>query len=84
MHKQIPLQILLFGIARDIVGTGSITLQCTEPATAGTLLEQLRETYPALATLSSLVVAVNHQYADPAQALNPGDEIALIPPVSGG
>jgi molybdopterin synthase sulfur carrier subunit len=44
----------------------------------------MKERFPALAALRSLAVAVNGQYADAATSIQPGDEVALIPPVSGG
>jgi molybdopterin synthase sulfur carrier subunit len=40
--------------------------------------------YPALEKLRSLFIAVNQQYAEDNQSINETDEIALIPPVSGG
>lgn len=53
--------------------------------TAGQVVAQLAEQYPALAKLaSSLAVAVNREYADTGRVLADGDELALIPPVSGG
>ncbi|RYF62770.1 MAG: MoaD/ThiS family protein, partial [Cytophagaceae bacterium] len=39
---------------------------------------------PALTGVKSILVAVNSEYAEPDTLLNPSDEIALIPPVSGG
>ena len=53
------------------------------PATVGELETALREREPRLAA-SRFRVAVNRAYARPGDALSPGDEIALIPPVSGG
>jgi len=49
------------------------------------LLHVLQEQFPGLARLvPSLAVAVNREYADPSRVLSNGDEVALIPPVSGG
>ncbi len=52
--------------------------------TVGQLKTWLAERYPAMQKLSSLAVAVDSEYADDAQPLRPGQEVALIPPVSGG
>lgn len=53
--------------------------------TAGAVLEHLRQEYPGLGRLqAALAVAVNREYADPETVLADGDELALIPPVSGG
>jgi molybdopterin synthase catalytic subunit/molybdopterin converting factor small subunit len=49
------------------------------------LLARLQEQYPGLTTIApTLAVAINREYAAPDQVLNDGDEVALIPPVSGG
>jgi molybdopterin synthase sulfur carrier subunit len=55
-----------------------------QAATVGELREALMAQYPALQELRSLFIAVNQSYADDSQPLRPEDEIALIPPVSGG
>jgi molybdopterin converting factor small subunit len=44
----------------------------------------LTEAFPALSELAQLSIAVNGEYVIGAVVLNPGDEIAIIPPVSGG
>ena len=80
------MEILLFGIARDIVGTPR--LQFSEnmglPASVAELKQRLFENYPRFGELSSLAVAVNNEYAQDDRTLESSDEIALIPPVSGG
>jgi len=78
------LTIALFGITREIVGRPTLELTGTEGQSVQDLLAQLRQDYPALGRLSSLAVAVNNDYADDATTLHERDEIALIPPVSGG
>lgn len=78
------LTIHLFGITRDIVGQSQLSYFIGEAPTVQTLLDSLRVQYPPLAGLRSLLVAVNSEYAEPGQALQPTDEIALIPPVAGG
>ena len=55
-----------------------------EPATVNSLLGELKQTYPRFNNLQSLMIAVNDEYADLSQALSEQDEIAIIPPVSGG
>jgi molybdopterin converting factor subunit 1 len=84
MSQSSTVSVLLFGIARDL--TGKSTLQTTLPATGrvGDLLDALRLQHPALGGIKSLLIAVNGDYADPDTQLHPNDEIALIPPVSGG
>ncbi len=78
------ITLSLFGIAREIVGCSTLTLDAPAGQSVGELLTHLRATYPALTGLRSLALAVNNEYAQPADVLRVGDEVALIPPVSGG
>lgn len=78
---------MLFGVARDIVGEGSLSLPPSDAerlSTVGELKGHLVGKYPALQDLSSLAVAVNQMYAKDDDPIRETDEIALIPPVSGG
>ena len=81
------MTILLFGITKDIVGSSSLSLPLSSAnklKTVGELKAYLGSTYPRLNTLSSLAVAVNNSYAKDNLKIDNFDEIALIPPVSGG
>lgn len=78
------ISVLLFGIARDLTGQSAISVPVTDEANVGDLLNQLHQRYPALTGIRSLLVAVNGEYAEPDQRLVSTDEIAIIPPVSGG
>jgi molybdopterin converting factor subunit 1 len=78
------LNVLLFGVAKEIVGNNQLALDMKEPATVNSLLGELKQTYPRFNNLQSLMIAVNDEYADLSQALSEQDEIAIIPPVSGG
>jgi sulfur-carrier protein len=72
-----------FGITKDILGGRELVIQA-DASTVGDLRSFLEETYPQLTALKSLMVAVNSTYAEDSQPLLETDEIALIPPVSGG
>ncbi|TMM53899.1 MoaD/ThiS family protein [Maribacter algarum] len=80
------MEVLLFGIAKDIVGESQ--LQFTEsdkvPSSVSELKRMISETYPEFGKLTSLAVAVNSEYAEDNVPLDRNDEIAIIPPVSGG
>lgn len=78
------VNVLAFGIAKDIFGSSSIDVEVSEDATVGTLRTELEEQYPRLKKLSSFMIAVNNEYADTLHTLQQRDEIAIIPPVSGG
>lgn len=78
------LDILLFGITRDIVGQSKLTYEVPTESNVSVLLERLKQSYPALQKLTTVMVAVNNEYSKKDQILHESDEIALIPPVSGG
>lgn len=79
------LTIRLFATLKDRAGQDKITIQLSQPATVQTLLTTLAEAYPALQpALPTALVAVNRNFAFPETAVQPNDEIALFPPVSGG
>lgn len=82
MSNQVSVQ--LFGITREIVGSPVLRIALPPTGQVGSLLAQLKEQYPALNGLRSLLVAVNGEYAEIDQTIQSNDEIALIPPVSGG
>ncbi|WKN30044.1 molybdopterin converting factor subunit 1 [Porifericola rhodea] len=78
------LNILLFGITKEIVGQQNLKIELPEQARVGQLMEKLKEAYPRLSQLQSMLVAVNNEYSQQEQLLHENDEIAIIPPVSGG
>lgn len=81
------MKVLLFGVARDILGTDSISIASENAINinnVGALKVYLYESFSELNRLSSLAVAVNMVYSQDSATVKPGDEIALIPPVSGG
>jgi molybdopterin converting factor subunit 1 len=82
--RQMELNILAFGVAREILGGASIPVQLDGAVTVKTLKDQLEDQYPALKRLPSFMIAVNSAYASPSDHISPGDEVAIIPPVSGG
>jgi MoaE-MoaD fusion protein len=82
----VTVTVRLFAILRDRAGRDSIELSLPDGATVADALRALSET-PGLADpLERLTVrmAVNRDYADPDTTLASGDELALVPPVSGG
>ncbi|TVZ27136.1 molybdopterin synthase sulfur carrier subunit [Gillisia sp. Hel_I_86] len=80
------MKILLFGISKDIVGASSLLINDGKktPTTVKELKQFISNKYPEFNTLSSLAIAVNSNYADDTTLLQEEDEIAIIPPVSGG
>ena len=78
------LDLLLFGITKDIIGKSPFSFELKGENNAKKLMEELVNEYPQLSDLNSIALAVNGEYAKDSTLVNPGDEIALIPPVSGG
>lgn len=76
--------IKAFGISRDILGQRETIMEVSEGCTVAELKAMLFHRFPRLQGLRSLFVAVNSEYANDTRLLAAGDEIALIPPVSGG
>ncbi len=82
--KTVELNILAFGIAKDIIGKQTFTLDVPETSSVEQLKSKLYSDFPELQKLKSLSIAVNNEYVAPSEKLKASDEIALIPPVSGG
>ena len=79
------LTIRFFALYRERAGCSAAPVEMPAGATVADLVSQLRRQFPRLAPPEApIVVAVNAEYADPDTPLHPGDEICLIPPVSGG
>jgi molybdopterin synthase catalytic subunit len=74
------VRVRLFAALRERAGADEISLRLPEAARVADALAQLRELTEGV----PVVMAVNREYADPGVPLAPGDELALIPPVSGG
>ena len=78
------INILAFGIAKEIVGGQMVDFNIKEGTTVAELKNALSYQYPDFAKLTSLAIAVNSEYVSDDQILRPSDEIVIIPPVSGG
>jgi len=74
------IRVRLFAGLRERAGASELRLELPEGALVADALERMRELTDGV----PVVMAVNHEYADPGSALESGDEVALIPPVSGG
>jgi molybdopterin converting factor subunit 1 len=79
------MRILFFAQLKDATGCDSVELAVDHPLRSEHLWGALLEKFPALAAhRASVRLARNLEYADPQMLFNPDDEVALIPPVSGG
>lgn len=79
------ITIRFFAAARDLVGCDAVERDLPPHATVADLKATLAAEFPALATLlRHSMIAVGHDYAPDAFVLADGNEVAVIPPVSGG
>lgn len=76
-------KVKAFGVTKDILG-GKETVVEVQGQTVADLRNHLFMKHPPLQGLRSLLIAVNNAYAENDQIISENDEIALIPPVSGG
>ena len=79
------IKVLFFGLLRDIVGMREEDCELPEAATLGAVFDAYATRFPRLREIrQSIVLARNQQFGDRAVSIAEGDEIALLPPVSGG
>lgn len=84
MEKAGSVKVYFFGAAADLAGTRETELSVGE-TTLEELWELLAELHPELSPMrKNLAFAVNEEYARGHAPVKPGDEVAVLPPVSGG
>lgn len=79
----VQVQVLAFGVLKDSLGAEAVPVEVKEGATVADLLAQLGASRPGL-MLRGIAVSVNAEYAVGTRVLRAGDEVGLLPPVSGG
>ncbi len=77
------IRVLPFGLLKDWLGAPTTTVELPEGATVAELLAQLSQSRSA-SLLRGIAISVNAEYATATQLLHEGDEVGLLPPVSGG
>ena len=79
------VRVLYFGVLKDVFGRGVEEVELAEGASVADLIGACRERYAGAGEIwDSMAVAVNQEYARAEMVLREGDEVALLPPVSGG
>ncbi len=79
------VEVLLFGAAADRAGTRKVQLEIEENTTLQEVWPLLTDRFPGLSAMrDTLAFAVNGEYARMDEQVGPGDEVAVLPPVSGG
>jgi len=83
--ETMSLEVRLFAVARELADCERLSINLPADSTVADLREQLLEQVPGLAPLAQqLVFAVDEQYTSDDTVLQPGVDVACIPPVSGG
>ena len=79
------VKVKFFAIARDLVGKDEMLLSLPEHASTTTVIDKLIERFPKFQDWKPYIrIAVNYEYVPQDHKLKDNDEIAIIPPVSGG
>jgi molybdopterin converting factor subunit 1 len=79
------VKVLFFGVLKDMVGRAEDLLELQDGATLADVLSHYEERVPKIReVLHTVALSVNQHYAGPGAVLGEGDEVALLPPVSGG
>ncbi len=78
------IEVIAFGIAKDILNGNQVTLEMKEKSSVADVRQALVDLYPAFQGLASLQLAVNADYVNDDYLIKENDEVVLIPPVSGG
>ena len=78
------VKVKFFALGKELVGKSEMEMDFPESSTVQTLVDRLKNDFAKLKELNSFLVAVNMEYSELNTLLNDGDEVAIIPPVSGG
>lgn len=87
MEGDVTINLLFFAKSRELVGSGSGELVLTANTNFDTLKQALLLKYPSLQVIAeNIILSLNEEYIDDNQqlTLREGDEVAVIPPISGG
>src|ERR1700749_3640771 len=81
----VRVKVLFFGMLKDIVGRAEDSIEVAEDARVEAVFSRYARDFPRLTDLeSSIVLACNHEFCNRSATVREGDEIAFLPPVSGG
>ncbi len=79
------VKLLLFASLKDIAGRRDLEMELDDGSTLQQVTEKLASLYPEIGRMQNSVrIAINQEFADESIPLNNGDEIAFLPPMSGG
>jgi len=84
MAVAVAVRVRFLARLRDLTGKDTEELKAPADWCVSDVYDAMRATYPALPPRESIRAAVNHEFADWNSRVSKGDEVAFIPPVSGG
>jgi molybdopterin converting factor subunit 1 len=82
--QQILVDIKLFASCRELIGKDKITLKLKNKMTVCDLRKKILKLYPVLSRRIQFVIALNYEIVDEITPISQKDEVAILPPVSGG
>jgi molybdopterin converting factor subunit 1 len=85
MTAKVHIRVLFFGVIRDVTGLREDSLTLPSGGNVASVFEHYAARFPQLRDMaSSIVLALNQEFSSPAAPVAEGDEVAFLPPVSGG
>src|SRR5579872_6984058 len=79
------VKVLFFGMLKDVVGRAEEPLELPESGTLADIFNRYAAQFPRIREMAgSIVLAKNQEFSEPGAPVHDGDEIAFLPPVSGG
>ncbi len=84
-ERRMRVRVLFFGMLKELTGTSGEMVEVPDGGSVRDVLRHYESRIPRFkSAMTSLALAVNQQYVSPDTSLSPDDEVALLPPVSGG
>lgn len=78
------INLKIFGIAKDLVGSPLLSVELDEGTTVTQLKDKLQNDFDGMKQMPNYMVAINGEYADEDRVVLHSEEVAIIPPTSGG
>ncbi len=84
MVENMRVVVKFFASLREITGKEKIEIDVEEGCTVGKVLETFKNQYPEMRKYTDVILSLNRQYCTGDEKLSEGDEVTIMPPLSGG